>query len=150
MSAPTRIDTSSVLLRKPSDTDTRNTSVPLVAGAVNVGLAAVGDDSVTAVPETCVHEYDSASPSASVLALASSVTPAPACTPWSGPAFAVGAVFVALIVTVSTSVKVPSLTSTLNESTLAPDGTGNVGVAVVDPVNVTIGVVVGLATWYQV
>src|SRR4051812_7085460 len=67
------------------------------SGNVNVGLAVVAPLSVTAGPETCVQEYDSAV----VDRDPSRATARPRCTVWSTPASAAGAVrLITSIVTV--------------------------------------------------
>src|SRR5690348_17719060 len=78
---------------RPSLTTREKTSVPDVAGAVNVGFDVVPLLSETAGPEVCVHRYESALPSTSLLAEPSSVTVAALLTDWSAPALDTGARF---------------------------------------------------------
>ena len=83
------------------------------------------------------------SPSGSLLPEPSRVTLAPGFTVWSGPASASGVrLGTTVIVTVSVALSVPALTVRVN--TRAVDvvtvGAVNVGLAVVAPVSVTVGV----------
>src|SRR5215217_8489415 len=91
------------LLATPSLTTRLNTRsrCACTEGAVKVGWADVALDSATDGPLTCVHAYDNAVPSASLLALPSSVTVVPDTAEAAAPAFAVGARFTLRSVTVT-------------------------------------------------
>ncbi len=77
----------------PSLTTSEKVSVPVVAGALKVGLAADGLLKVTVGPEVWLHEYASESPSASALDVPSSVTVDLLKTVCAAPALATGGVF---------------------------------------------------------
>ena len=82
------------------------------------------------------------SPSGSVLPEPFRVTPVPELTVWSAPASASGArLAVTVIVTVSVSLAVPSLTVRVNTRLVdaVTVGAVNVGLDVVAPVSVTVG-----------
>ena len=87
----TVMGTSSVSERVPSETVSRNVRVVGMSGAVNVGDDMVESESVTAVPDAWLHEYDKVSLSGSLEPVPFSVTVSPVSTVWSAPASDMGA-----------------------------------------------------------
>ena len=120
----------------PSDTVSVKTILPLVAGAVNVGIADVGLVSITFRPEVITQEYVRLSPSGSVEPVPSRVTEAPRTTARSSPASAPGASFTVIL---TVSVSLLGIGSVLSDTvrvivTLPDVGAVNVGLAVVSSV----------------
>ena len=120
-------------------------------GAVKVGFAVVAPVRITSgVPSVWDQEYVRVSPeSRSLLPLPSRVTLAPSATVWSAPALAAGwLLFLTVIVTSSAvdSLLLASVTLRVNVMGVSPltSGAVKVGLTVVAPVRVTVGVTGGV------